>query len=340
MSEKIKKIVSNFFKIVLPLAFGILLFWLVYRKMDFNEIMRIVRSGVRFDIIAVSLVFGLFANIVRGYRWYLLIKPLGVEPKVKNLVYAVLGNYVVNLVFPRLGEVWRCGIINRYEKIPFTKLFGTLLIDRLSDTIAVAFIVLVAFGLNFKYFEAFFETHASSWNQMYTILSSPWPYVSIILLLIAVWFIFKYFGNTVFIRKIKKFIVNIWEGVKTVWYMKDKWRFLFYTLLIWVGYFFYFYTCFYAFEFTKELGIIAGLIAFALSSVAVAVPVQGGIGPWHLAVIAVLVGYGVEKNDAAAFAIIVHGIQTIFIAIVGLFGIFALPLTNKNKQSLTVEDLD
>ncbi len=339
MPEKIKKIVSQFFKIVLPLAFGILLFWLVYRQMDFNEIMRIIRSGVNFGIIGISLVFGLFANVIRGYRWNLLIKPLGAKPKVWNLVYAVLGNYVVNLVLPRLGEVWRCGIINRYEKIPFTKLLGTLIIDRLSDTISVAIIVLVAFGLNFKYFETFFETHAQVWNQIHLILTSPWLYVGIVLILLFFYFIFRSFGHTLFFVKIKKFLSNIWEGVKTVWYMKDKWKFLFYTLLIWVGYFCFFYICFYAFSFTEHLGFVAGLIAFALSSVAVAVPVQGGIGPWHLAVIAVLVGYGVEKNDAAAFAFIVHGVQTVFTAIVGLFGVFALPLTNKKNQIVSVEEL-
>ena len=105
--------------------------------MDITEIWRVVKEGVRYDIILFSLLFGLFANVVRGLRWGLLIRSLGERFKMVNAVYAVLGNYAVNLVLPRVGEVWRCGMVTRYDKISFTKLLGTLLIDRVSDTIMV-----------------------------------------------------------------------------------------------------------------------------------------------------------------------------------------------------------
>ena len=71
-----KSILRTFLKIILPLAFGCLLLWFLYRKMDITEIWRVVKEGVRYDIILVSLLFGLFANIVRGLRWGLLISSL------------------------------------------------------------------------------------------------------------------------------------------------------------------------------------------------------------------------------------------------------------------------
>ena len=58
-----KSILRTFLKIILPLAFGCLLLWFLYRKMDITEIWRVVKEGVRYDIILVSLLFGLFANI-------------------------------------------------------------------------------------------------------------------------------------------------------------------------------------------------------------------------------------------------------------------------------------
>jgi uncharacterized membrane protein YbhN (UPF0104 family) len=107
---------------------------------------------------------------------------------------------------------------------------------------------------------------------------------------------------------------------------------LFYTLLIWGGYYLYFYICFYAFGFTENLGWNCGLIAFGMSSVAVAVPVQGSIGPWHAMVIAILMGFGLSSIDAAAFAFCVHTIQQlIFTAAFGLFGVLALPIANRAK---------
>ena len=135
-----KAILRTFLKIILPLAFGCLLLWYLYSKMDIGEIWNVIRKGVRYEIILFSLLFGLGANIIRGLRWGLLIRSLGDKVKTVNVVYAVLGNYAVNLVLPRVGEVWRCGMITKYDKIPFTRLLGTLLIDRVSDTIMVGLI--------------------------------------------------------------------------------------------------------------------------------------------------------------------------------------------------------
>ena len=147
-----KAITRTLFKIFLPLILGFLLLWYLYSKMDFSEIWRVIRQGVRYDIILFSLLFGLAANIVRGLRWGLLIRSLGDKVKTGNVIHAVLGNYAVNLVLPRVGEVWRCGMITKYDKIPFTRLLGTLVIDRVSDTIMVGLITLSIFLFNFSFF--------------------------------------------------------------------------------------------------------------------------------------------------------------------------------------------
>ena len=100
-----KNILRTTLKIILPLVFGCLLLWFLYREMDITEIWRVVKEGVRYDIILFSLLFGLGANVVRGLRWGLLISSLGERFKISNAVNAVLGNYAVNLVLPRVGEV-------------------------------------------------------------------------------------------------------------------------------------------------------------------------------------------------------------------------------------------
>jgi uncharacterized protein (TIRG00374 family) len=323
----------RFAKTFLPLAFGLFIFWLIFRKLDFREIITILKQDVNFLIIVLSLPFGLAANIVRAFRWELLIRPLGYNPKKSNLIYTVLGNYGVNLIFPRLGEVWRCTMMNRYEKIPFTKLFGTLITDRLADTLMVALIVIVAFIMNVPYFESFFIQHPESLNIFNNIVFSIWTYATIAVIGLLIWIIFVVFKRHPLIEKIKKMLFNIWEGIHSIVNMKEKWLFLLYTLLIWLGYFLYFYICFYAFDFTKNLGWNCGLIAFGMSSLAVAVPVQGSIGPWHAMVIAILIGFGLSLDNAGAFAFCVHTIQQlVFTAAFGLFGVLALPVVNRNKQ--------
>ena len=333
-----KSILRTFVKVVLPLGFGFLLLWWLFREMDLTEIWNVIRHGVRYDIILFSLLFGLFANIVRGLRWGLLIETLGVRFKRSNAINAVLGNYAVNLVLPRVGEVWRCGIVAKYDKISFSKLLGTLLIDRVSDTIMVGTITLFIFIFNIDFFISFFAKNPALLEGFHEMLNSIWIYALAIGLVILVWFVFKYMSRFTLVRKAKELLLNVWAGMKSIWLMDRKWLFLVQTLLIWSGYFCYFYITFYAFDFTRELGIGVGLIAFTMSSIGVAVPVQGGIGPWHFMVIATLVCFGVNENDAAAFALVVHTVQTVWTGLCGLAGIMALPLTNKTARAASITE--
>ena len=261
-----KRILRTFLKIVLPLVFGGLLLWFLYREMDITEIWRVVKEGVRYDIILFSLLFGLFANVVRGLRWGLLIRSLGERFKMTNAVYAVLGNYAVNLVLPRVGEVWRCGMVTRYDKISFTKLLGTLLIDRVSDTIMVGTITLFIFVFNIDFFVHFFAKNPALLEGFQSMFNSIWIYLGVIILGLAIWFVFKYMSNFTLVKKMRGMLANVWMGMKSVWLMEQKWRFLLDTLLIWGGYFCYFYITFYAFDFTRDLGVTVGLIAFTTMS--------------------------------------------------------------------------
>jgi hypothetical protein len=74
---------------------------------------------------------------------------------------------------------------------------------------------------------------------------------------------------------------------------------------------------------------MAGLVIFVVGSLAVVVPTPNGAGPWHFAVISMMVLYGIGKEEAAIFALIVHGIQTLLIILLGIYGLAALPFTNK-----------
>ena len=332
-----KSIFRTILKIVLPLAFGCLLLWFLYRQMDVSEIWRVVREGVRYDIILFSLLFGLFANIVRGFRWGLLIGSLGERFKMSNMVYAVLGNYAVNLVLPRVGEVWRCGVITKYDKISFSKLLGTLFIDRVSDTVMVGMITLCIFIFNIGFFTDFFAKNPELLDGFRSMFNSMWIYVSAVIFIALIWFVFTYMSKFTLVQKAKGLLRNIWEGMKSIWLLEHKVRFLVETFLIWGGYFCYFYITFYAFDFTKDLGVVVGLITFTMSSIGVAVPVQGGIGPWHFMVIATLVCFGVNENDAAAFALVVHTVQTVWTGLCGLFGIVALPITNRAAREVAAQ---
>lgn len=332
----IKSVAGVSIKVFLPLVLGCLLLWFLYRNMDLSEIWGVIRTGVDYRIILFSLLFGLGANVMRGLRWGLLIQSLGEKFRMRNAVYAVLGNYAVNLVLPRVGEVWRCGMLTKYDKLSFTKLLGTLLIDRVSDFVAVGLITLFIFTFHIDFFLSFFHQNPQLIEGFHSMFHSIWIYVFLVISCFLIWFVFKYMSNFTLVQKLKGMLKNVWTGIQSFWVMKKKGKFLIQTVLIWLGYFLYFYITFYAFDFTMDLGLSVGLIAFTMSSIGVAVPVQGAIGPWHFMVISTLVCFGVKENDAATFALVVHTIQTVWTGLCGLFGVMILPILNRSSKTSNI----
>jgi uncharacterized protein (TIRG00374 family) len=325
-----KKFLNTALKVFLPLGLGAWLLWVVYRNHDFEQTKDALRN-VRYEMLAFSLLFGLTANVVRAWRWSLLIRTLGERFRMRNLVFAVLGNYALNFVLPRLGEVWRCGIVTKYEKISFSKLLGTLLVDRVFDSFAVGLLSLFILVFNFGFFSSFFARHP-------VMLPGPsWALWFVAFLLgcgLLLWYLFTRLEHLFLVKKVKEMLSNVWEGMKSFWLMERKGLFLVQTVLIWVCYFLYFYVTFFAFDFTRDLGIRVGLIAFIMGSIGVGIPVQGGIGVWNIIVATTLVVCsGISEQHAGDFALVVFTVQSLWLALCGLFGIFALPLANRKKQS-------
>ena len=324
-----KEIARTTLKTIISLSIGFILLWLIYRKVNLDAVLEVMRTGVRYDILVGSLFFGLAANIMRAIRWKLLINAMGEKPRTINIIWAVLGNYTINLILPRMGEVWRCAMIKKYDKISFTKLIGTLLVDRVSDVVAIGIITLLIMVFNVQFFTDFFSNNPTLMDGLIQLIQSPWLYLITFGFGIVIYILFRYMGHLSLIIRIKAVLKDIYEGLYTIIRLKHKEVFILETILIWVGYFIFFYSTFYAFSFTKDLGIVVGLITFTMGSIAIAVPVQGGIGPWHFMVIASLVLFGVDPNEAAAFALIVHTTQTLWTALVGLVGVVALPMMNE-----------
>jgi uncharacterized membrane protein YbhN (UPF0104 family) len=92
------------------------------------------------------------------------------------------------------------------------------------------------------------------------------------------------------------------------------------------------YVCFFSFEATSQLGVVAGFTILLTGSLGMLVPVQGGLGTWHAMVIATLVLFGIDTEMAGVFALVVHGAQTLMIIITGLLAFVILPLTNSDKS--------
>ena len=326
-----KKIFKKVLQVVFPLLLGaFILFW-VYRDFSFQRVWEVLTGGMNYGWILVSLVFGVFANLFRGWRWKLALEPLGESPKAANCVYAIFISYASNLVIPRVGEVTRCGVLSKYDGVSFSKSLGTVVSERMIDTLCVGLITGLTLLLQMPVFANFFAETGTNVDRYAEVLTSAHFYLIVVCVLAALVLVFFLVRNIALFAKVKGILQNVWQGIVALKDIKQIPLYIIYTVGIWVCYFLEFYLAFYAFGFSAHLGVSAGLVMFVVGTLAVIVPTPNGAGPWHFAVMTMMVLYGVGKEDAGIFALLVHGIQTFLLILLGIYGLSALPFTNKLK---------
>lgn len=184
-------------------------------------------------------------------------------------------------------------------------------------------------GKGIRYFFKETGTDTTVLSQVFT---SGHFYITIVCVLAVLVLAFFLIRNVTVFAKVKGILHNVWVGVLSLRHVKRMSLFILYTIAIWTCYFLQFYVSFFCFDFSDNLGVMAGLVMFAVGSIAVVVPTPNGAGPWHFAVITMMMLYGVGKEDAGIFALLVHGIQTFLLILLGIYGLAALPFTNKTKK--------
>ena len=326
-----KKIFKKILQVVFPLLLGAFILVWVYRDFNFQRVGEVLLGGMDYGWIALSLVFGVFANLFRGWRWKLALEPLGEYPKTANCVYAIFISYASNLVIPRVGEVTRCGVLSKYDGVSFSQSLGTVVSERMIDTLCVGLITGLVLLSQMPVFATFFAETGTNVGRYAEVLTSGHFYLIILCILAILVLAFFLIRNIALFAKLKGILQNVWQGIVALKDIKHIPLYVFYTFGIWGCYFLEFYLAFYAFDFSSHLGITAGLVMFVVGTLAVIGPTPNGAGPWHFAVMTMMMLYGVGKEDAGIFALLVHGIQTFLLILLGIYGLSALPFTNKLK---------
>lgn len=340
-----KRIMGYAMRYLLPLALTVLLVSYMFRKVDFSDMMQIIRNGVDYWWILLAMGISVFSHIFRAARWRLQLRALDIYPPFQALCCSIFGCYALNLVFPRLGEVWRCTYIARRQNAPFTKVFGSMVADRLADTAVVVLLVVLTFIVAASALNSFLSKYPVGRDLLAT-ASDPWFWVIIIVSIVVLYAVFIVFRNSGAVKKIKAWIAELWKGFTVVATMKGRGKFILLTFCIWSCYFVQLYVAFYAFGFTRDLCRVSGLaygltpclVAFVLSSIGMAIPSNGGLGPWNIAVMFGLAVYGVSDAQGTAFSMLQWSGQTVMLIILGIYTMIYISVSRKdsvNRKNLT-----
>ena len=331
------KIINIIKYLVLLLIAGALLL-LAFRGMNVNRILQEILHANIFWV-AVSGIISIIAFIIRAHRWNLLIEPLGYSPSLKNTTYSLMVGYFANLAFPRLGEVSRCAALSKAEGIPFNKLLGTVIVERIIDVISLLICILLAATIEYKRLGNFFtEKILDPLNEkIQKFIGSP-LLLTVVILVLAMLFIagiyfYKKNSKKGTEPRTNKIIKGFIDGLRSVGNLKRPGLFIFQSAFIWFLYFLGVYAALYAFSFTSGLGAGAALFLLVAGGIGMSAPVQGGIGAYHLLVKEGLVLYGVTPENGLAFAFTVHGLQLILVIALGIVSLFLLFSINKKKQA-------
>ena len=319
---------KNTIKYLLFVGLGGLLLWLAFRSADPQKLLDDLKHA-HYGWVFLSMVLGWLAVISRGYRWVILLEPLGYKVNPWNASHAVAVGYMANLAVPRAGELARCTSLNQVEKVPVNQLFGTVILERAVDLVMM--IIMITLAVIFQWQNLLSLVEITSSSNGHEGASGGGSQMILYILFGALLFfvlVFILFRNRIIYHPRFAVVRNFWlgmkEGFKTIFRMKRTGMFFFHTLFIWTMYFMMVYVVFYAIPATSGLTVRECFLIQVAGSLGIVLPVPGGIGAYHFLVMSALTVLGLTKEEGLSFATIVHSSQTLMLLITGLVGLIFL----------------
>jgi glycosyltransferase 2 family protein len=285
--------------------------------------------------LAAMAVLSILSHVVRAERWRMLLRPVGFEARLRSSFLSLMVGYLVNLIIPRGGEISRSYNLYKLDRIPVVESFGTVVTERIVDLICLILVIVISFLFESQKLLAFIETlplSLGSGNKFRIVIIAL---AVLAFCILAVYWLFK--KNEKLNKTVKKLWTSFVEGIMSIFKLERKGLFVFYSCVIWILYFAMSYAVLKAFPATSSLGFNAVLSLFAIGAIAMAAPLPGGTGSYHVLVPQGLFFlYDIPLPDAVAFTFIFHGWQTLLYIIFGALSLIVTSILVKRKAGLAV----
>ena len=295
---------------LLSLTFGGVLFYLVFKSIDFSDFYNRL-TELDFFWIYLSMFISIFEHVIRGYRWNLMME-VGQSKKFSTFVTTnvIIISYFFALIIPRFNDVVRCYLISKTDEINFSKSLGSVVSERFVDIISLLILIIFFLVLEFQTFILFIKSYIIDYTTLDN--KSIIIFISFLILSIII--------SRLIIKK-SKYLENKFnefkDGLVSVKFIYNDKRFLISTLFLWVTYFLMGYLIFFSFSQTTDLGINAGIAVLVAGSIGMVVPVNAGIGAYHFLVASILLGYNLDYESGLFFATVLHTSQIVCLLVVG-----------------------
>jgi glycosyltransferase 2 family protein len=333
MAQKNTKSIIQF---VVLLSIGIILIWLSIRQVrpEKERIFEAFRNADYFWV-GVSMLISFLSHFIRAYRWNYLLRPVGYKVGLVNSVCYVLIGYLANYGIPRMGEVSRCSLATKYDKVPFEVAFGTVITERIVDFLI--FLVIFVLTLAFQFSELIGLANKLVFAPLSAKFAGPgnarmWLALGLTILGVAVVFLMRKKIMGILKGKLGGIIKGMAQGIGSIMKLKNPWKFVLLSLMIWASYFYSLYACFFALDATSHLGQKECLTLLLFGTFGVIFS-PGGLGAYPAILGGILI-YTYNIDIAYAFALpwLSWTNQFILVLVTGLACLIILPIYNRKKD--------
>jgi glycosyltransferase 2 family protein len=333
--------ILNILKYMSFLGLGVFLVWWSYHKIPVEERanFKAAFTTARYWLFIPVFFILTLSHLIRAWRWNILMEPLGYKPKLSNSFFAVMIGYLANLAIPRLGEVLKCTILARYEKVPAEKLVGTIVAERAFDVVSLLVVFVFAFILQYDIIidSALFQGIVAKKGEPTSITRTITVLLIIAGIIVIIIYALKKFRHIRLFYLIHKTILGIWQGIISIKDVKHKGRFIFSSIAIWLLYLLGTWVGFYATVGSSGLGLNVAVSALAFASIGMIVT-PGGIGAYAVFLAQVLELNGIPLAIGFANGTLQWFAQFIIIIIIGFISLGLLPYYNKTKHHAAVAE--
>lgn len=336
-----KKILLTILQYVIFLGLGIAI--IIYMSNQLSEedktSMMSAIKGVRIWLLIPIFIVGFLSHYFRALRWKLLLNEVDVKAGTTNTTFAVMIGYITNLVLPRAGEVAKCTVLARYEKVPADKMIGTIVAERAFDLVCLVLITIAAFMFQAdiigEYANGLFGSMSGKAQSIFTTVYFQVFIIVFFVGMLAFFLLLKRIKHT----KVGQFIYGLGDGVKSIFKLKKRGMFLLYTALIWGSYWFLVWMGFWSMSQLEHLPGLCALVVLIFGSIGM-ITTQGGIGAYPYLVGKILVFYGIAEVHGLAFGWVSWTVQTGVVVVFGVLSLILLPIYNNKKVANAQTGLD
>ncbi len=345
-----KKTIVNILKIGIPLLLALYICWYIWSSFsveDKAEFGKVFQTANYFFIF-LALLVGLASHLSRAHRWRYMLRTMGYDPGLKASFHATMIGNIVNIILPRVGEMSRAGVLKATHDIPFDKAFGTIVAERVIDMLCLAIVAGLALVFNYNNIADLIQigntinaTQDATAGNSYTLYILMGVFLIGMLALILILKMKPHLKE-----KLILFIKGLWEGLVTIFRMKDRWSYIGHTLIIWTCYVVMFWIPFYALDFTKDLPLDAVMAAFVSGTIGFII-VQGGLGLYPVMVGAVITFYrnpdyfqetgNIVMPEDSGFGFLIWLTQTVVVVLLGLYSLLAVKRAKKSRNLATIQ---